>query len=410
MLSELGIDHQLGEQLLLEHFSYVTEDFAPEMLLDMNDRKMFLADRYGSPGQVCNGGSARCGLNGQFQVKGNGTNPLVAINVDEGHSTGKLPLSEAVSEAIWSEICHNELPYGALRVIAVIKTSINIDIENTFGNRTKQPCALMVREVAARPAHFEPALHFWPKQEYAELRNAAHAVSFNAIQTLENHINDQNNTEFPLFESSKVFLIRFARQIAASRIKGIPHGSLTSSNIALDGRFLDLGTISAVGDFSNVILTSGLGATWDDHHGIVTWLHNHFYYLDKNSKSGLPRDKRLELIELFLRELERSENIYTAQQCNIPDDQPNIETIGKKIKNHLRKNKLHVSRLTDFKEQEFKNDLNFILNELGFSQSDPVFKYRQQKYSRFSIFAHPYLEGECGSREQVESLINDYIT
>ncbi|GAL36896.1 hypothetical protein JCM19240_3862 [Vibrio maritimus] len=61
MLSELGIDHQLGEQFLLEHFSYVTEDFAPETLLDMNDRKVFLADRYGSPGQVCNGGSARCG-------------------------------------------------------------------------------------------------------------------------------------------------------------------------------------------------------------------------------------------------------------------------------------------------------------------------------------------------------------
>ncbi|MGF1748829.1 protein adenylyltransferase SelO family protein [Vibrio cionasavignyae] len=407
--NENKINITTAQQEILDNFAYVSDNFTLSSEIDINDSKVFLADRYGSPGEVCNGGSARCGINGNFQVKGNGTNPLVAINVDEGHSTGKLPLAEAVSEAIWSEICHRELPYGALRIIAIIKTPQTITIANTFGETVEQPCALMVREVASRPAHYEPALNFWPRQEFAYLRNANHMISSQAVSKLEQQSSIQFGTELPLYESTKQFVTRFAKQVAASRVKGMPHGSLTSSNIALDGRFLDLGTISAVGDFSNVILTAGLGATWDDHESIVIWLNNYFYYLNKNSDYGLTKSERSSLIQIFLTTLENSENIYTAQQCGIDPSNPQLSNIGQKLKYDLRKDKEKVSRLVDFEEDKFNAEVEKALDAIGYQDSTPDFKYRKQKFSRFTIFSDKRLQGLCGSKGDIQTLINEYI-
>ena len=159
-LEERAMDVEKAEQLILDNYAYVSRGYADDTELDLTDSKTFIADRYGNTGDAGNGGSARCGLNGELQIKGNGVNPLVAVNVDEGHSSGKLPLSEAISEALWSELCHQELPYGALRIIAVIRTPQTITGENTFGDEVEQPCSIMVREVATRPAHFETSAQF----------------------------------------------------------------------------------------------------------------------------------------------------------------------------------------------------------------------------------------------------------
>ncbi|MFA0088072.1 glycosyltransferase family 2 protein [Vibrio sp. 10N.261.51.F12] len=56
-----------------------------------------MADQYGSRHEICNGGSARCGLNGHFQIKGIGRNLLVATNMSESHSHGKLFIDEAAA-------------------------------------------------------------------------------------------------------------------------------------------------------------------------------------------------------------------------------------------------------------------------------------------------------------------------
>ncbi|MEZ9523899.1 MchC protein [Enterovibrio norvegicus] len=408
-LRDHEIDIETAEQQILENFAYVSRQYADDVYLDLDDRKVFLADRYGSAGEVGNGGSSRCGINGHFQVKGNGTNPLVAVNVDVGHSTGKLPLSEAVSEAIWSEICHRELPYGALRIVAIIRTPQTIIGANTFGDVVEQPCALMIRELATRPAHYEPSLYFWPEPEFVRLRDATHKVVELAVNQLEKKEYKLNGSKTPIYDIAERFVTRFAAQIAASRIKGFPHGSLTSSNVALDGRFLDLGTISALGDFSNVILTAGLGASWDDHLGVAEWLENFFYYLNKHSDSGLDEKQGRTLVEKFLAVLETQENIYTAMACGIPEKLTNFEEIGKHIKRELRKGKEHVSRLGDFDELKFSNELNQALELVGFPNCIPNFKYRNQKFSRFTIFADSRLQGMCGSKEQIAKLVDEYL-
>ncbi|KNA44807.1 MchC protein [Vibrio cholerae] len=411
-IDELGLIPSDIEKSLLENFSYVSEGYTTDEELDLTDSKIFLADRYGNPGDAGNGGSARCGLNGHFQVKGNGTNPLGAVNVDEGHSHGKLPLSEAVSEAIWSEICHKELPYGALRIIAIIRTSQTILTTNTFGDVVEQPCALMIREVAIRPAHYEPALNFWPKPEFVRLRDANSKVLELAVNKLENNEYQKTNSHKPIFDVVERFVKRFATQVAVSRVKGFPHGSLTSSNIALDGRFLDLGTMSAIGDFSNVILTAGLGATWDDHLGIADWLWNFFYYLNKYSVHPLTQDEQEQLVKHFLETLEEQENITTATECGIPPDTKEINKVGKIIKEHLRTGKHHVSRLSkcSFNRDLFLADVKNALEKVGHTNSRPNFKYRNIKYNRFSIFSDNRLQGLCGSRNDLEDMFEEYLS
>lgn len=411
-LDENNINRNDIENSILENYSYVTKSYAEDEYLDMNDKKTFLTDRYGNQGDAGNGGSARCGINGNFQIKGNGVNPLVSINVDEGHSSGKLPLSEAISESIWSEICNKELPFGALRIIAIIKTQQTITTANTFGDIVEQPCAIIIRELALRPAHYEPANHFWPRQSFSNLRNSTHLYVKDSVRMLENKversfIDDEN----PIYSYLKNFLKKFATQIAVSRVKGIPHGSLTSSNISLDGRFLDLGTISAIDDFSNVVLTTGLGATWHDHYGISEWLWNFFYHLDRNSQEGISKDRKESLIKLFNDELEKQENIHTAIESGVSSSIDNLDNIGEIIKSHLRKGKEHVTRLADcsFNRDKFENEVYIALSKVGYESSKPIFKYRYKKYSRFTIFSSPVLMGMCGSRTEIESFIEAYL-
>ncbi|MGF1724813.1 protein adenylyltransferase SelO family protein [Photobacterium nomapromontoriensis] len=410
-LNDLSIDLESAEKIILDNFAYVSRSYAPDEALDLNDHKIFLADRYGNTGDAGNGGSARCGINGKLQIKGNGVNPLVAINVDEGHSSGKLPLNEALSEALWSEICHNELPYGALRIIAVIRTPQTIVGANTFGDTVEQPCSIMIRELATRPAHYEPALNFWPKQEYARLRDITHKYVEESIKMLEQNELRESGSHSPIFDLSKRFVIRFASQVAASRVKGMPHGSLTSSNIALDGRFLDLGTISGIGDFSNVLLTSGLGATWDDHYGITDWLTNLFYHFNRHSLSGLNAKQQQTLIATFLTTLEEEENKFTAIECGIPVSTKNFIDIGKQLKEILRKGKTHVSRLSecDFNRDKFLSDVKNALSQVGYPDSIPIFKYRDIKYSRFTIFSDKRLTGNCGSKNEINELFSTYL-
>ncbi|ELE50971.1 mchC domain protein [Escherichia coli] len=58
--------------------------------------KVFHAERYGGSGIQRNGGGARCGFDGNYQVKGIGSNPLVGEGTDERHSNGALGAVHAI--------------------------------------------------------------------------------------------------------------------------------------------------------------------------------------------------------------------------------------------------------------------------------------------------------------------------
>src|SRR5690348_8288649 len=111
---------------VLEHaFCGLIED-EPVSAFSAESREYF-AERYGGRGVGLNGGGARCGTTGLVQIKGIGKTPLVGVKSTEAeHSYGGASLQEAVREALWGEICHIALPFGAVRSFGIIETGTHV--------------------------------------------------------------------------------------------------------------------------------------------------------------------------------------------------------------------------------------------------------------------------------------------
>lgn len=151
----------LNTKVLQKACSYIIDP------LSSSHSKIFHAERYGGSGIQRNGGGARCGFDGNYQVKGIGANPLVGEGTDGRHSNGALGAIHAIYEALWGEVLAQILPYGAVRAWAVLLTDVYTDkaFDRSQGRSRR---ALLVREPVIRPAHFERAPYFRPRQEYAD--------------------------------------------------------------------------------------------------------------------------------------------------------------------------------------------------------------------------------------------------
>lgn len=416
LLADLNCDLSAEEieKDLLNHYAYVSRDYTKPSDLHLKDKKLFLADRYGSHWESCSGGSSRCGMNGDFQVKGIGRNPLVLANGDYNHSHGKLCLSEAVNEAIWGELCHQHLPYGAVRTLAIIKTNVLVQSDYGLGQDIQQPCALAIREPAVRPAHFERATFFWPEEPYTHLRDEDHIRVKEAVAHISAafplEVEDQcleHDTLGRMIHFSK----RIARQIATSRIKGIPHGSLTSSNISIDGRFLDFGTITAVPDFANYVTAAGQGGVWDDHLLIAKWIPQLFFYINKYSTEPLNKAQQDEVISAFLSELERTENIETAKLFGVKEDSSNQEKVGAQIKQKLRQHKETPRAFVGFQGVAFADEVQQIARSIGLKMDQVDLSLRTPEYSQYTITTQCAELARHGkvNKDGVSELIQRYI-
>ncbi|KLN66156.1 protein adenylyltransferase SelO family protein [Vibrio sp. VPAP30] len=398
-----GSDEEIVSELI-NNFSYVSKGYAERKRIHIHDKKQFFADQYGSKHEVCNGGSARCGLNGKFQIKGIGRNPLVAQNMSDSHSHGKLFIDEAISEAIWGEICNKHLPHGAVRTLAIIKTNTKQD----FGyveNAPKKHCALAIREVSVRPAHFERCTFFWPEENYSFLRdNDANRVR-KAVPYLSKFLLAEA-TDALLGDVLNHLIDRLACQIAASRVKGIPHGSLTSSNISIDGRFLDFGTITAVPDFGNYVLANGVGAVWDDHELIESWLVNFVNTLNHYSEGELSKGRIREYPSEFTKLLDEYENKFLLIELGIKDHSDSNLHQASLLKERLKSDERRA--VTRFNDQEFRQNILIEAKKLGFDVNYIGFPLRQAKYSSFTM-----LQGHLNTKydyRSVGQLINSYLT
>lgn len=398
------------EAFLLNEYSYVSSNYLNSNRLIINECKTFWADRYGSRHEVCNGGSARCGFDGVFQVKGIGITPLLAQNMSKSHSHGKLFLDEAISEAIWGEICHRHLPYGSIRTLAIIKTNVQEEF-SYLGNSPKKPCALAIREFSIRPAHFERATFFWPLPEYISLRNDDADRVRECINYLPISLGVSDSTlssKKELFDCLKSFVVRIAKQIAYSRVKGIPHGSLTSSNISIDGRFLDFGTITAVPDFGNYVLADGVGAVWDDHILITNWLKNLFLNIDSYSilNDALSNSLVQELVRFFLDELEYQENYAILEELDVKNKSKDNLILAGDIKRNLISQ--HRINIGDFCAEDFKSKIVNLAKEKRLKIGNVKFELRDLKYSSFTILNDEYLSKTKYSNESINRLIANY--
>ena len=389
---------------LINNFSYVTKGYTTKKRIATNDKKQFLADQYGSRHEVCNGGSARCGLNGYFQIKGIGRNPLVAANMSESHSHGKLFIDEAISEAIWGEICHKHLPYGSIRTLAIIKTNV----KHKFGYVDDEPnkhCALAIRELSVRPAHFERCTFFWPEESYSYLRdNDSNRVRMAAPYLSNLLLCESQNA--PLGDALNIMVDRLACQVGASRVKGIPHGSLTSSNISVDGRFLDFGTITAVPDFGNYVLANGVGAVWDDHELIESWLVNFIDTLNHYSQGELTPSQIREYASEFSRLLDEYESRFLLFELGIEEySKSNIDKASL-LKARLKSEERRF--ITRFNDEDFRQNVLFEAKALGLDVKSIGFPLRNAKYSSFTM-----LQGHLNTKydyQSVSQLINSYLS
>ncbi|WP_374258778.1 MchC protein [Yokenella regensburgei] len=220
--------------------------------------KTFFAERYGGSGIQRNGGGARCGFDGCYQVKGIGANPLVGQGTDGRHSNGALGAIHAVYEALWGEVLSRLLPYGAVRARAVLLTDLYTSEawDRTDGASRR---ALLVRDPVVRPAHFERAPYFRPQPEFASrLLHDARRVSA-VIQKLPDYlpgpeqgardagrVSQQQRCLEGLCELAR----REAWQMAYCRTRYL-RLTTSPSNLAMDGRLMDFNGLSSLfpGDY-----------------------------------------------------------------------------------------------------------------------------------------------------------------
>ncbi len=283
--------------------NHCSDDFFPQ-------EKEFLAERYGGGRIVTHGGGVRCGLDGTHSVKGIGCNPLMgkdSLQLDFAHSHGGLPLSGAIQEAIWGNIFDIALPFGAVRVAAIILTGT--DCVNRF--RQKAPAALVVREAALRPAHFERAAYFLPQSGVplaTDVERVKKAIAFlpDSLPMPATLSADDINLLSPI-EKLQLGLGQFAERLAAQSATAVSrrllHGGLTASNMGLDGRWLDFGTAMAFSTYANAILgDGGLPSLWEEHLKCVPALQNLCFYINKyypaEDESQLPQAQQL--LQIFI--------------------------------------------------------------------------------------------------------------
>ncbi|HWW70112.1 MAG TPA: hypothetical protein VN089_09240 [Duganella sp.] len=210
------------------------------------------ADRYGGSGVGAAGGSGRCTMLDGLQTKGSGVTPLVSPHADSLHSSGTLLLFEAATEALFAGVYQACLPFGAVPVRAVALTGGRYS--QALGDDPDAHCvrSLIFRPFVARPAHFmRNLLHPDGLRAAGDDLPGLTADTWRTAQAMTCLApNFKKSLALPADENDEAALLdaglrelarRLAWQCAAGFAKRLPHGTLSCSNIALNGAYLDFG-------------------------------------------------------------------------------------------------------------------------------------------------------------------------
>ena len=233
---------------LLDRFAYVVAGDVDQAHLLPGERKLAYADRYGGEGIGRHGGSGRVVTHGAYQVKGVGPTPLVPNGTDFMHSHGWLFLTEAVRDAIYAEVLWHEAPLRALPVIALIDTGFP-PFEGADGQVIHERRVLLVRAAPLRPAHCERALFFQPDA-------ADHLADARRVRQFVRFFGEVDATGARRFSPSR-YAQNIAAQLAFCAIHRFSIGAYSSSNVGIDGEFLDFGAFSALPSWYGVTSVVG---------------------------------------------------------------------------------------------------------------------------------------------------------
>ncbi|QEI12066.1 hypothetical protein [Cellvibrio japonicus] len=277
-------DKEFDEKLFLDQFGYavVGNRYYDEIVFDISNKKYLQAERYGGLGVGINAGGARCGnLNG-VQIKGVGKNILAGESNDEWYSYGGLNLVDAIYEAIYSTLLNRIMPLGTVAIHGVIllgeKTAMLPGLDHLPIDQRRGYGALLVRDICIRPAHF--------------LKASSSRISIpNDIISEEARVRRVNRNFYKTFTSVSGYiksmgqlLFNYANQFAFSRMARLSHGSISPSNISIDGRWLDLTNTTFLGGGHNI---GGKSSFYSEPDEVIDFFCEMVYTFSKYNKLKL---------------------------------------------------------------------------------------------------------------------------
>lgn len=256
----------------------IRQNYEPSSSYTTHDR-IQQADRYGGHGVGHGGGSGRCAIYGNLQVKGVGRTPLVPREADPFHTSGTLMLREAAREVIFSKIFECFLPHGVVQPLAVVLTGgmFRYEVSGTDGLHHR---ALLLREFTLRPAHYLRNA-FNRAESVIEGYHSRDAIRANcAINTLDQGVEEVLGAAVigtsgidRINLGLKIFAQRVAAQLAASFSRRIFQTALNCSNVALDGRFLDFGVTTYVEGYRKRAWGEKWLDQWSQQEAVLRTLH-----------------------------------------------------------------------------------------------------------------------------------------
>jgi hypothetical protein len=312
-------------EFYLSQYSYCVPLSHESRELYINDQVTVFAERYGGDGIGTNGGGARCGNLDGLQIKGIGPTDLAGVGEDYWHSYGGATLKEALREAIWGEVFNSTLPFGAITIEAIIIVSgseVELPYPSTDG-KTHCPRALMIRPQFARPAHYFRAPLFRASAQFKLNQPTDTERTKAAIQRLHEGLTYVLASVVggrPIVDLLTEMYERFAIQIAAARAKRLLHGSLSASNIALDGRFLDFGMSSSVSDYGRISIARDCPDAWLQQRDLVKAITDFTFFVYKYGDGILnPTETSAQILNAFQRKLDERFAIEILKLTGIPE-------------------------------------------------------------------------------------------
>lgn len=289
MSNDLGMG-PLQKVAVLEKFSYAisetpclgTIEFDPMDLTPMQ------AERYGGAGSRGNGGGARCGNIGKYQLKGVGANMLVGEDVPHWYSHGSFNIVDAVCEILYSHALNRAYPGSAVPCFALVMIDSEAGFYSDVPDQSticRCPSVILVREAVLRPAHFFRA------RAFKENDNLGVCLSSDVHRTRV--VNKEllyklgSGANFVTYLSE--FIRRSANHFSFFRIAGVCHGAVSESNLSSDGRWLDLTVTSFLDPEENYHVSDGKLALFKEYEVvkdiIFEWVStfSKFNYLNLNA-------------------------------------------------------------------------------------------------------------------------------
>ncbi|WP_379655809.1 hypothetical protein [Pseudoxanthomonas sp. UC19_8] len=249
-------------------------------------------DGYGTTSLARYGGSGRAGVLNGMQVKGIGRTLFADADADWDHGHGYVWLEEGLREAVFSEVCRREAPCSAVPVVAVI--ALEETVTAPSGERFQR--ALLVRPFFVRPAHLQRSLLL---ERHDCRRMSTHLLDVDRVRW---HIDQWNHRSGDVRRAFPALAHAYGRQSAYAHCYGWFNGGFTSSNLTLEGKFIDFGGARFVADCCSRAYDS-LGLRFGDELATsVAVLSNLALLLSKYAGFDL---SQMELTEYLLSGYER---------------------------------------------------------------------------------------------------------